>query len=140
MRSRRSGTGFSLLEAVVALAILVAAGLALFAAMTQSLQMLGRVERARELDALTRNALAIVEQINPMQHPAGESALGELTVRWRSELVEPVRDGATGFLQPGYFEVGLYRVQVELWRRGALEHAFDVRRAGYRQVRSPPSV
>lgn len=133
----RSQRGFSLLEAVVALAILAAAGLALFAAMSQSMQMVGRAEDSRNADAAMRNALAWVEQSNPVDSPSGELAFPPYTVTWTSALLEPVRPSAAGNLQPGLHDVGLYRLHLVLRRDGAVVREFDVRRIGWRQVREP---
>lgn len=127
--------GFSLLEAIVALTILAAAGLALFAAMSQSLQMVGRAERAREVDSAMLNAVAWMETVNPMETPRGEQAFGQFMLQWASEPIEPVRDGTTGFLQPGLYRLGLYRMRLRLTRDGVLEREETVRRVGYQQVR-----
>jgi len=129
--------GFTLLEAVVALAILAAAGMALFAAMSQAVQMTARAERVREDDVALRNALAWIEQVNPTAKPDGDVPLGGYELRWRAALVEPVLPGATGYLLPGYYEVGLYDLDLELWRDGELRREARLRRAGYRQVRKP---
>jgi general secretion pathway protein I len=138
MRSERTrAAGFTLLEAIVALAILAAAGLALFAAMSQSLQMVERAQQAREEDTALRNALAWSERINPMLQPDGEQALGDWSLRWHAEAVEPPRDGATNSLQPGLYQLGLYRMQLGLWRDGRLQREASLRRVGYRQVRQP---
>lgn len=135
MHSRRAARGFSLLEAIVALAILAAAGMAMFAAMSQSLQMVQRAQQAREVDAALRNALAWSERINPMEQPAGEHALGTWLLRWDSEALEPPRDGTTGHLALGLYQVGLYRLHLELWHAGALQREATLHRAGWRQVR-----
>ena len=137
-RSRAGAAGFSLLEAIVALTILSAAGLALFAALSQSVQMVGRAEQAREADLALRNALAWVEQINPMEAPDGEQAVGSYILRWHAEPLEPPLDGATGYLQPGLHLVGLYRLQLELWRDGVLQREAALNRVGHRQVRERP--
>lgn len=129
--------GFTLLEAVVALAILAAAGLAVFAAMSQSMQMVTRAERVRAADSAMRNALAWSERINPMETPSGEHQLGDYLLRWQAEPIEPPRDGATGALAPGLYEIGLYRLHMELWRNGELARQAILNRAGYRQVREP---
>lgn len=134
---RHGARGFSLLEAVVALTILAAAGLASFAALTQSLQMVGRAERAREADLSLRNSMAWLDLVNPMEQPTGEQVMGEYVLRWSSQPLEPVRDTATGYLQPGLHEVGLYRMELELWREGVLEREAVLQRIGYRQVRQP---
>lgn len=135
MRPRQHG--FSLLEAVVALTILAAAGLALFAAMTQSMQMVTRADDSQAADAAMRNTLAWVEQLNPMQEPSGEQHFPPWSVSWSAVLIEPARPSATGYLQPGLHEVGLYRLDLSLWRDGALVRESEVRRIGYRQVRQP---
>lgn len=140
MRNRAGARGFSLLEAVVALAILAAAGMALFAAMTQSVQMVGRAERARDVDLALRNSLAWVELVNPMETPTGERDMGAYQLRWRAEPLEEPRDGTTGYLQPGLYQIGLYRMKLELWRDGVLEREAELNRAGYRQVRKPQAL
>ncbi|MFZ5661305.1 MAG: type II secretion system protein [Pseudomonadota bacterium] len=132
--------GFSLLEAIVALAILSAAGLALFAAIAQSVHMAERAERAREADTAMRNALAWSERINPMEQPRGEQLLGDYRLRWTSEAVEPERDAVTGHLQPGLYRVGLYRLRMQLWRDGAIAEEVERLRVGYRQVREAPRL
>lgn len=137
MVARRRQRGFSLLEAIVALTILATAGLALFAAMNQSVQMAQRAEDARRADSAVRNAMAWMETVNPALHPDGEQQLGEVTLRWSSELVEPARDVMTGYLQTGLFEVGLYRVSLELSVDGRVLTTAEIRRVGYRQVREP---
>lgn len=70
--------GFSLLEAIVALAILASVGMALFAAMNQSLSMVARAEKVRERESALRNAVAWIQVINPAQQPRGEHELGAL--------------------------------------------------------------
>lgn len=129
--------GFTLLEAVVALAILAAAGMALFASVSQSMQMLQRADTARAQDGALRNALALLEQVNPMERPSGTERLGRMEVRWTSTPVEPERDTTTGYLQPGLHRVGLYDVKLELRVEGQPSREYNLRRAGYQQVRQP---
>lgn len=141
MRRSAAHRGFTLLEAIVALAILAAAGLALFAAMSQSLQMVRRAQDAREADAALRNAIAWSERLDPMDTPDGEQALGGgWRLQWHAALVEPLHDGATGYLQPGLYQLGLYDLQLELWRDGVLRREATLRRVGYRQVRHPEAL
>lgn len=135
--NRRAQRGFSLLEAIVALAILASAGMVLFASMNQSVQMVQRAEASREADSALRNALAWMETVNPAQTPQGEQVLGEVTLRWDSELVEPARDAMTGYLQAGLYQVGLYRMRLELSRDGERMAEIDLRRVGWLQVREP---
>ena len=132
--------GFSLLEAIVALTILASAGLALFAAMSQSVQMVARAENARTADSAVRNAVAWMETVNPMQTPQGEQQLGDVTLRWSAKLVEPERDAMTGYMTPGLYRLGLYDVHLELLQDGRPPTEAVLRRVGYRQVREPAQL
>lgn len=130
-----SARGFSLLEAIVALAIVASAGLALFAAMSQSVQMATRAENARKADTAMRNALAWMETVNPGKTPAGEQRLGEMVLAWKSEPVEPPRDAMTGYLQAGLFQIGLYDLTLDIRTDDGLSTSFHLRKVGYKQVR-----
>lgn len=134
---RESSRGFSLLEAIVALAIVATAGLALFAAMNQSIQMALRAENARKIDTAMRNALAWMEVVNPAQAPTGEKQLGGLQLRWASEPIEPPRDATSGYLQAGLYQVGLYDVTVDVSSDEGVAASFHLRKVGYKQVREP---
>ena len=140
MRPPRIPRGFSLLEAIVALTILATAGLALFAAMSQSVQMVARAENARLADSAVRNAVAWMETVNPMETPQGEQRIGEVTLRWSAQLVEPERDAMTGYLEPGLYRLGLYDVRLELEQDGRPLADTVLRRVGYRQVREPAQL
>jgi general secretion pathway protein I len=137
---RRNALGFTLLEAIVALAILAAGGMALFAALNGALRSVDRIEDAARLDAATRNALARIESLNPLEQPAGEEVFDGHRMRWTAVPVEAPRDNLTDYLQPGHYEVGLYRLDVEIEREGMIERRFDVRKAGWRQVRFPEAM
>ena len=134
---RGKSRGFTLLEAIVALAILAAGGMALFAGLNGALRGLDRAAAATRLDTATQNAVSRLEVLNPMQEPQGEAQLGAYRMRWSAVAIEPPRDALTDYLRPGLYEVGLYRVEVELSRGAQVERRFEVRRAGFRQVRVP---
>jgi general secretion pathway protein I len=107
----------------------------LFAARSPSLQLVLRAQPARDVHRALPTALAWSERINPMLEPDGEQALGDWSLHWAAVLVEPVHDGATGSMQPGLYQVGLYRLDLQLWRGGRLQREASLRRAGFRQVR-----
>lgn len=132
--------GFSLLEAIVAMAILASAGMALFAAMNQSVRMVERAEAARERESAQRDALAWIQTVNPAIEPRGEAQLGDVMLHWSSEPVEPPRDSAAGYLRAGLYQVGLYRMHLQLERDRQPLAELDVQRVGYKQVREPEAL
>ena len=136
-RAARSAGGFALLEAIVALAIMAASGLALFAALSQSLQMIVRADAAFQRGEAIRNALAVVATIDPMKTPSGTREMGGLRLAWRASLLEPEEGSATGTLATGYYRLGLYQLDCVLSDGGNEIAEFRVRKVGYRQVRQP---
>ena len=137
--ARRRGTqrGFALLEAIVALAILAAVGMALFAAINQTVQLVGRAETAREADSALLNAVAWLQTVNPSQQPEGTQQLDDVQLHWTSQLVEPALDGSTNSLVPGLYKIGLYDMHLELRRGDVVLADATVRKVGYVQVREP---
>jgi len=134
---RPDARGFTLLEAIVALAILTAGTMALFAALNGALRSIERAEAAARLDTATLNAIALLETVNPMQQPEGEEQIGAVRVQWRATLLEPSGPMLTDYLQPGLFDVGLYDIAVVLEVDGRIERRFVLRRAGWVQARQP---
>jgi len=134
---RASVQGFTLLEAIVALAILAAGSMALFAALNGALRSIERAEAAARLDTATANAITFLDTVNPMQQPRGEVDLGAHRLRWSAAVVAGPTDTLTHYFQPGLHEVALYDVSVEIWHDTRLDSRFVLRRAGWRQVRQP---
>jgi len=113
-RRLRPVRGVSLLEAVVALAILGSSGLALFAWLQQNLETASRLRVVNQEARLMLDAQALVETVNPLVNPRGERRAGAISVRWQAEALEAPRRNATfvpGALGP--WQVGLFRLDVE---------------------------
>lgn len=107
--------GFTLIEVVVALAILGTAGMMLFAWISQNLQTAVRLQQAQARAQLQIEGVRWLGLINPAREPRGEQTQGNLQLRWSATLVEPVRTEFTygGSLLPRW-ELGLYRVRARL--------------------------
>jgi len=133
----RGRDGFSLVEALVALAVASMALLAVFALQQQLARGQQRHQAALELARLQRNALALTDELNPTLEPSGELVLaGGRRLRWSSRPLTPPRTQIGIPDGEGRFEVRLYRVDgVILDPRGrALGRvAFD--RMGWRPLR-----
>ena len=137
----RRESGFSLIEALVALAIAAMALLAIFALQQQLAQGEVRHTRALHLVALQRNALALTSDLNPTAEPQGSLRLaGGQWVRWNSAPLTPPRTnvGASS-VGEGAFEVRLYRVRVAITdARGAPLGGLDFDRIGWRRLAAAP--
>lgn len=106
--------GFSVLEALVAMALLAGAFLPLLQIQGQFVRTTESVERAQirvEQRELARTYLATV---NFTDQPAGQVTLGQTLLVWESEIAQPTRIARGVDGTPGRFFMTLYDVNVRV--------------------------
>ncbi|MEM1193407.1 MAG: hypothetical protein AAGH42_08460 [Pseudomonadota bacterium] len=136
-RPRTVGTqaGFSVLEAIVAVALIAAAFLPLLALQTQLTRTAIAIERA-EANLLARNnALALLQAINPGMRPAGSEEMGAVRLDWTAQALSPVQPARGPAGSPGRFNVALYEIKATLTFDNGREDIFTVRQVGWRATR-----
>jgi len=131
----RRSRGFTLIEAIVALAIV---GIALVPIMIFVGQMVAALSRAGDANArhlAQQSVIELLETLNPLDRPSGEDELGDLVIRWESTvLVEPNTASRVGSGLAG-FSMGFYNVNVDVERaRSGPWFTFDMRKVGYRRI------
>lgn len=110
---RRAG-GFSLLEAMVAVALIATTGLALLGWLNQSLDAANRLAERQRTQTLLREASHFVDALNPMESPSGETDFDQVKFTWSSEpRTERVPNVSPSTAAPGDFELALYEVTVQ---------------------------
>ncbi len=131
--TRRAQSGFSVIEALAALAIIA---IALIPLMSLQIQVSrGYIQqRDQRADLMAqRNSLAILRDLNIMESPSGVRALDpETTMSWSAAPISPLTRNTRQGAGEGEFEVGLFRVRVSLTRSGASPSAFSVEQLGWR--------
>lgn len=120
--------GFTLLESIVAITIFATASLSLYAWINSMLIGTARFAEISTEATDIDNAIDYLAMVNPMQTPEGSHRIGDLTVSWSSELVEPVRSGS---MVPAW-ELGLYEIDATLERTGSARQQLTLRQVGYR--------
>jgi general secretion pathway protein I len=128
--------GFTLLEAMVALILFTTVGMALLSWVNTNLISLQRVQAVQQSQQAIRNALAMLDRINPLEKQQGEETIGIYQIKWRAKAVQPQIDGMSPGGYISLFRVGLYDVEVEIYlenQETALTH-FTVRQVGFKQV------
>lgn len=110
----RGISGFSLLEAIIALTLISTFGLAIFSWVSSMLINVEKIESSAQRQAVIRNATEYLSNTNIMEQPSGEATLGPYLLQWTSELVEPIRPGLNKSSGHNEFTIGLYNVNVEV--------------------------
>lgn len=127
-----ASAGFSVLEAIIAIAILAVAFLPLLALQQQMGRNTIAFQRSEELMEVKRSALSYVRALNPMRDPSGDLNLGQVNMHWNAvpiSAVLPARDGAGN---AGRFVVALYNVEVTLTFANQRTQVFSVHSTGWR--------
>ena len=130
--SRQSG--FSLLEAIVAITLLASVGGALLVWVNVLVSGIGRIEQSTEIDRVTAQSLAAIELINPMREAEGRLRLGEYAMSWESSLIVGPNRVVNRFGSPGDYVAALYELEVEVYQGRRSVSRYKVRQVGYERI------
>lgn len=135
-----SQDGFTLLEGLVAIALLAGALVAIFTLVGSLLTSANRVGQSNRAAQVTLNALEILSVVNPMLQETGQIDLGEYAVKWKSASRTPLADGVGYPIGASLFQLALYETVVRVEQpNGTLLAEIKLRQVGYRRVHEPPS-
>ena len=127
--------GFTLLEAIVAVAIV---GIALVPIITFVSQMVGALTRAGDANARNlaeQSIIELLETMNPLERPVGEEPLGNLVIRWESANIIPPNKSVRPGVGLAGFAIGFYNVTVSVERLdNGPWFSFEMRKVGYRRI------
>jgi len=130
----KGSRGFTLLEAIVALAII---GITLVPVMTFLVSASRQLASAADSNARATaqaTALAYVETINPLFSPVGDVELSEvMSLQWVSTaVVEPNSETRPG-ARLSSWKMGFYRIEITVLRNRNVWFSFEVRKIGYQR-------
>ena len=127
--------GFSIMETLVAIAILALTILPLYSFQQTLADTAARLQSAASLMTAQESALAVLQSIDPVSQPSGEMQLGEWRLTWESRELAAERP-ADGYLGTSIWGVGLYEITARL-ESGDRSQQFSIRQVGWEQVRDP---
>ena len=140
MRHARAESGFTLLEAIVALVIMAAVVIPLLSFVSVTAQALISAAETNERSFAQQAAVAMLEPLNPLDQPRGQLPLDQdVTVSWIAEpIIRQMTDISLGSPLSG-FTFGFYKVTVTLARPDRDPwFSFEMRKAGYAKYVAPP--
>ena len=130
--------GFTLLEAIVALAIIGLALIPLVSYIAQAADSLQRASESNDRSVAMQAALALMEPVNPMTEPQGQLPIDDtVSVEWHSDVAVAPNAGVLIGGGLANFRLGFYVVHVTLSRAGEPDwFSFDLRKTGYERLNS----
>ena len=127
--------GFSVMEALVAIAIIAITMIPLFELQRSLSQSTARLQTTAERLDVEASALAFLQVVDPVAQPTGRLEIGAWTLDWDSQLVSMEADG-DGYLGPGLYSIYLYDIEAQLTRGGSQQNLV-IRRVAWLQTRNP---
>lgn len=130
-------SGFTLLEAVVAMTLLAVVGGVLLSWLNTGFRSLQRIEVTEARIEAAHVAMAYLETLNPMRTPSGSVQLGHYQLDWQSSPLTEARPvvGRHGGA-PGIYDAVLFRVDVRIQAKGEPLLSFTVESAGHDRISS----
>ena len=125
--------GFTILEMVVALTILSALMIPLLTLQNQLLGNFVRYESAYHRMTLTRNALAILDEVNPARASSGRYVVGENAIlEWTAVPLSDPHPNAAGDGTTGPYTAQLFRIDARISEaEGAIITNFSFQALGW---------
>ena len=128
--------GFSVLEAMVAMAVLAAGLLPLLALQGQFVKTVTRIEHVEQSLSAQDNALALMHTVNLTETPKGEVVFDGYIINYEAKAAmapSSVRD--TGGL-PRRYELTLYDVVLKISFDSGAEEELSIKAFGWRETSS----
>ena len=135
MRRLPTRPGFSIMETLVAVALLAIAIIPIYAFQQTLANTAARLQTASALLDAQESALAVLESIDPLAEPEGVMDLGDWRLSWQSRELASERP-ADGYLGTSIWGVALYEIDATLVRNET-RHTFTIRRVGWVLVQDP---
>ncbi len=128
-------TGFSILEAMIAIAILAMAMMPLLVLQGQFVRAVDGFDRASARIEVQDASLNYLKTVNFTRFPSGETNIGDFVLKWDTQMFQEARmtRGVNGI--SGRFEVTLYSVEAKIFQNDVEKKSFIINGLGWRPVR-----
>lgn len=133
---RARQAGFTILEAIVALAVFAGGAIALYSLYAANISALLRAGDAIRQEPLVRQAVERLSAMNLPGEGSGEFAVEGVNFIWTARQMEPYRQGQNMDGRLGSHRFGLYEVDFSAVEAGRVLGRYRMRLVGHQFVRS----
>ncbi|MEM8770363.1 MAG: hypothetical protein AAGD92_01825 [Pseudomonadota bacterium] len=128
---RKRQQGFSVLEALAAIALIAAAFLPLLALQGQLARTVIATERAETRLAHKQSALNYLRVLNPTLQPQGTEVFGDAQLSWTARPISDEKPALGNGGEPGRFNIRLYEIDARITYADGRETTFSIRSMGW---------
>ena len=129
---KKAQAGFSVLEALAAVALIAAAFLPLLALQGQLTRTVVAIERAEASVSNMESALSYLRVVNPSLVDQGEAQVGDALLRWRARPISAEKTVLDQGGAPGRFAMRLYEIEATFLYSDGREADFTLTAIGWR--------
>jgi len=131
-RRHHRSAGFTLLEAIVAIAVIGLALIPIVSFLSLSANALAKAADANARTFATRAAIAVLDSVNPVEEPKGKVPLDdETSITWESEILAPAPESPLPTTSLPAYRISFHKLHVTVSRASTPWFDFDMRKVGY---------
>ncbi|MGK0440271.1 MAG: general secretion pathway protein I [Pseudohongiellaceae bacterium] len=127
--------GFTLLEAVVAIAIFAMGATALYSAINTHLKTLERIDHVNTRNSAIESAIEFMSTVDPVTTPQGQAKIGEMTLMWEATAPIYAADVLDEQNIKTINQASLFDTAVSLSRQGDLISVFNITLLGVNKAK-----
>ena len=131
---RRRTTGFTLLEALVALTIMGMTLVPLLGWFAQQARILSTGQSIYRRAVIQASSLEVMKTVNPVKEPQGSARIGDLDISWTSQVLVPPALNSRQGAGLASWVLGFYRVDVVAQQKGDEPLRYSLRKVGYQRL------
>ncbi len=132
----RSAGGFTLLEAVVAIAIFSMAATAVYAWVNTNLMALEKVNNVYQRSSAIDSAVAFISTVDIVSRPEGSAELADMRIEWQGVPTQYAADVLDPQNAPTINLAQLYSVTVTIYLSGMITYQFQTNVLGLKKIRN----
>lgn len=127
--------GFTLLEAIVALAIFSMTAIGIYSWINTNLITLNRLAEVAATEQVLNSSMERLKLVDMSKETSGRFNVNSYWVEWNADLLEPWKNGVTAAGAIGLYDLGLFKVKLTFTKDDRVVGDYEYRHAAYKQVR-----
>jgi general secretion pathway protein I len=127
--------GFTLLEAMVALAIFSMTAIGIYSWINTNLITLNRLAEVAATEQVLNSSMERLKLVDMSTETSGRFNVNGYWVNWKAEPIEPWKNGVTAAGAIGLYDVGLLNVNLVFTKDDRSAGGYHYRHTAYKQVR-----